>query len=113
MQNPYDLLRLPKDAPREAIVRAYHDLLLRHPQEREPQRFAAIERAYRQLTTLEQCMREAFEHPEDTLRALFPAPAMIRDRDAEPETPAPLDAQDLETLLGPWRSHLLRQLLLD
>lgn len=111
MKNLHDLLGLPEGAPRESIVRAYHDLLLRHPQELEPQRFAEVERAYHRLTTLEQCMREAMLYPEDTLRVLFTPPAMIRDIEAEPSPPPPLRAQDLETLLGPWRNSLLEQVL--
>ena len=111
MQNPRDLLGLPADAPREAIVRAYHDLLLHRPQELDPRRCAEIERAYRSLTTLEECMREAMAFPVDTLRVLFRPPAMVLDTTAVPVAPQTLAAPELESLLGPWRRQLLREIL--
>ena len=111
MQKPHDLLDLPEDASRDAIVQTYHDLLLRHPQELEPERFAEVERAYHHLTTLEQCMRDAMAYPEDTLRVLFTPPAMVRSMGAEPTPPPPLRLRDLEVLLGPWRRQLLEETL--
>jgi hypothetical protein len=86
--------------------------LRRPPEALEPHRFVEIERVGHHLTTLEQCMREALDHPEETLCVLFPPPAMMRDSEAEPEIPIPLGAQDLETLLGPWRRKLLLRILL-
>ena len=49
MADPYEVLELPRDCGDTEIRRRYLDLVRRHPPDREPERFAAIRKAYDQL----------------------------------------------------------------
>ncbi len=49
MSDPYEVLGLEHSADPEAIRRRYLELVRRHSPEREPERFAAIRRAYDEI----------------------------------------------------------------
>lgn len=109
MKDPLAILGLSVEAGRDDIERAYGKLVRRYPPELNPQRFAEIHGAYRQLTALDTVLQDAIEHPNRTLGDLFPSPK-IRLR-AQAEAAPELTMQDLEPLLHDLRRHALRQLL--
>jgi len=49
MPDPYEILDLSPQSDDVAIRRRYLELVRRHPPDRDPQRFAAIRRAYEEL----------------------------------------------------------------
>ena len=109
MEDPYRVLGLAPGAGREAIDRAYRTLVRRYPPELNPDRFALIHDAYDRLRSFERTMEEMRKAPEAGLDSLFPMPR-ITLRPFDPVS-APLQPQDLEPLLRPWRRALLAGLL--
>ncbi len=105
MSDPYRVLRLAPGASADEIERAYHKLVRRYPPELNPQRFADIHRAYKQLTSLDPAMGKAFEKPHTALEQLFPPPvAHLRPaNDPLPST----DPPDFEPLIHGLRRQLL------
>ncbi|HUT11984.1 MAG TPA: DnaJ domain-containing protein [Thermoguttaceae bacterium] len=49
MPDPYEVLDLPPESGDAEIRRRYLELVRRHPPDRDPERFAAIRRAYDEL----------------------------------------------------------------
>ena len=49
MENPYTVLGVPRNAPPEAVKKAYFGLIRRHPPEKDPQGFKRIRLAYDSL----------------------------------------------------------------
>ncbi len=109
MDDSYQVLGLKPGAAREEIDRAYRTLVRRYPPELNPERFALIHDAYDRLRSFERTMEEVRKIPEAGLDSLFPVPRMS----LRPFAPldAPLQPQDLEPLLRPWRCILLARLL--
>lgn len=109
MDDPYRVLGLAPGAGREEIDRAYRTLVRRYPPELNPERFALIHDAYDRLRSFERTMEEVRKIPEAGLSSLFPVPRMS----LRPFDPGgvPLQPQDLEPLLRPWRRALLARLL--
>ena len=109
MDDPYKVLGLAPNAGREEVDRAYRTLVRRYPPELNPERFALIHDAYDRLRSFERTMEEVRKVPEAGLDSLFPVPRLTL-RPFEP-VGAPLQPQDLEPLLRPWRRVLLARLL--
>lgn len=57
MLDPYATLGLPADADDDAIRRRYLELVRQHPPERQPEKFAAIRKAYDRLRDLDTRLR--------------------------------------------------------
>jgi curved DNA-binding protein CbpA len=110
MDDAHRTLGLEPGATAEQIGRAYRTLVRRYPPELNPERFARIHHAYEQLISLGRAMDEARKHPEATLEALFPAPAVTL-RPAAPAESRPPQPQDAEPLLRPLRRALIERLL--
>ena len=109
MDEPYDVLGLEPGATRDEITRAYRKLVRRYPPELNPERFARIRRAHELLSSLEHRMAEVRKDPHAALEALFPPPRVTLEPEEPP--PEPLEAGDLEPLLGPLRRELLKRIL--
>ena len=109
MDDPYKVLGLSAGAGREEVDRAYRTLVRRYPPEFNPERFAQIHDAYDRLRSFERTMEEVRKIPEAGLDSLFPVPRLTL-RPFEP-LGVPLQPQDLEPLLRPWRRVLLARLL--
>ncbi len=111
MNQHYATLGLEPGAAREEIIRAYRKQVRRYPPELNPERFAAIRRAYELLTSLEHRMAEVRKDPEAALESLFPPPAVTLK--PAPPPPGPLEPGDLEPLLRPLRLELLKRILVE
>ena len=109
MEDPYRVLGLASGAGREEIDRAYRTLVRRYPPELNPDRFALIHDAYDRLRSFERTMEEVRKIPEAGLDSLVPVPRMTL-RPFDPAA-APLQPEDLEPLLRPWRRAQLARLL--
>ena len=57
MLDPYATLGLPADSDDDAIRRRYLELVRQHPPERQPEKFAAIRKAYESLRDLDTRLR--------------------------------------------------------
>ncbi len=109
MDEPHVILGLEPGASRDQVTRAYRRLVRRYPPELNPERFARIRRAYELLSSLKLRIDEALKDPPAALEALFPQPRVTLG--PEPPAPEPLEAADLEPLLGPPRRELLKRVL--
>ncbi|MEE8526174.1 MAG: J domain-containing protein [Thermoanaerobaculia bacterium] len=109
MSDPHQVLGLEPGASREAVDAAYRRLVRRYPPELHPERFSAIHRCYRFLSSFENRMNEIRRAEEPPLDALFPMPPVKLRPPGEP--PAPFVPGDAEPLLAPLRRELLKRLL--
>ena len=109
MSDPYEVLGLSRGASPEDVDAAYHRLARRYPPELHPERFSAIHRAYRLLSSFENRMLEIRQAEEPPLDDLFPLPP-VKVRPAG-EPPFPFAPEDAETFVAPLRRDLLKRLL--
>ena len=57
MENPYDVLGIPRNAPSDDIKKAYFSLIRKHPPEKNPQGFKRIRLAYDSLKDMDKRSR--------------------------------------------------------
>ncbi|MDR2179918.1 MAG: hypothetical protein LBP21_06395 [Synergistaceae bacterium] len=91
IESAYDILHVPRDAGPEEVRRAYVRLVRRYPPEHFPEKFAALRRAYQQVTLSEDFIEEMFSRVKEDGEPLEMAGFLWGDRrDLKPEKEVPL-----------------------
>jgi curved DNA-binding protein CbpA len=109
VDDPYYVLGLEPGVEPERIGQAYRTLVRRYPPEMNPERFARIQGAYDLLRSYERWMEEAHRQASSLLEKLFPPPRLaLKPLGPDPE---PLQPDDLEPLVRPWRQAALKKAL--